>query len=212
LLAGVRSAGLREPLCLRAFLWAHRGHSHIGFGLRRSVQPAAIASARFPKPDPQSNQAVRGSLRCAVPSQASSSASRPPIWNDFKPTMAPRRWRAPSSRFPFEVHVTTVTKRVFKILRPNAGRDTITTKSNFRKEQSGNLEMPLEDNKEPRQSDGARNAFKSGASGGYYFVQWEGGAWNSHRCSPVPICTGTIGFVVGKMGLVQVRLHDACSN
>jgi len=68
------------------FLSTHCGQSHAPFALRRSIQPAAIASARLPGPEPESNQAARASPTCEGLSHVSSTASRPaPIPKIFTP-------------------------------------------------------------------------------------------------------------------------------
>lgn len=68
------------------FLSTHCGQSHALFALRRSIQPAAIASARLPEPEPESNQAVRASPTCEGLSHVSSIVSRPsPIPKIFTP-------------------------------------------------------------------------------------------------------------------------------
>jgi hypothetical protein len=83
---GTSSALLRTRSPFRS-CWAHRGHSHIPLLLRCS-QPAAIASDKLPKSEPQSNQAVRCSPWCAALSQAISTASRTPILIVLKPMKA----------------------------------------------------------------------------------------------------------------------------
>jgi hypothetical protein len=83
---GASSARLRTRSPVRS-CWAHRGHSHVPLALRRS-QPAAIASIKLSKSEPQLNQAVSCPPWCAALSQASSTASRAPILIVLEPTNA----------------------------------------------------------------------------------------------------------------------------
>src|SRR4029077_4196135 len=77
-------------------LRTHCGQSHALSPLRRAIHPAAFASSRLPKYEPQSNQAIRTfSSLCAALSHASCSASRSaPILNVSIPIWPPiLEWR-----------------------------------------------------------------------------------------------------------------------
>jgi 7,8-dihydropterin-6-yl-methyl-4-(beta-D-ribofuranosyl)aminobenzene 5'-phosphate synthase len=68
---------------------------HFGWGLSDkspsrtlvSDHPAAVASAKLPRSEPQSNQAVRHLVPCATPSHESSNASRSQILINCTPMM-----------------------------------------------------------------------------------------------------------------------------